>query len=74
MLTRVSIRHEWQHLPPHKNLGAIIGGARNTIYVMISLSLKLGLNCFVIVSDNMNEDTESTIKNDHNAYYIIRGA
>ena len=42
-------------LSPHKNLGAIIGSTRKTRHVLIYLSLKLYLDCFVIASDNMNK-------------------
>ena len=41
---------------PHKNFGAIISGTCNSSHVLISLSLKLCRDCFVIVFDNMNED------------------
>ena len=43
-------------LSPHKNLGVIIGGTRNTSHVMITLTL-ICLDCCFIVSDNMNEDS-----------------
>ena len=42
-------------LSPHKNVGTIIGGTCDTSHVLIYLPLKLCLDCFVIVSDNMNE-------------------
>ena len=42
-------------LSVYRNLGAIIGSMCNTSHVLIHVSLKL-FDCFVIVSDNMNED------------------